>query len=187
MSGLNSPFPDRKDINGKKYENLSKPMINIMENDYSSFPDIKKIKAFNLTEDDGYNRSIEVSILESQKEFLWTRAYLKEEVSNLNPGDVIKILYTPNKEELNLEFVCFNKKGLDKNSDNEDLNHYNNEDDTKVLCLKTDLKTIDTDDKIKFIRTLFKKSKWYEQQVFRKDELLLIVNGNIVDYIFIDF
>ncbi len=179
---MSNIFPDRKSI---------KPKIKIEEIDhsslYSAFPDRESISSQNkIIEDDGFNRDLQISLLEKQKEFLWTRVYLKEEV-DIDSEDTLKIKYLESNEELELQFICYNKKGLDKDS-GETIIDYNSEDDKKVLCLKVDLKVIDFESEhIPFIRTLFKKSKWFQYQTFRKDDLIIEYKGNKLEYIFIDF
>lgn len=178
-NNIENPFPNRKDISKISSSTL------IRESDYSDFPDRKDILTKKLQDGDGFDRDLSVTSLEAQREFLWTRVYLKEELE-IHLDDEIKIKYLPTNEELVVKFICYNKKGLHKNDD--DLVQYSNEDDTKVLCLQSDLDRIDRhSDDIKFIRTLFKKSMWFEYQVFRKDDLIVEYNNKQLEYIFIDF
>jgi len=180
MTSIQNPFPNRKDLN------TTKPMVQINKSDYDNFPDRKDILTKSIEESDGFMRDLSVKSLEEQREFLWTRVYLREELE-INIDDEIKIKYLPTNEELIIKFICYNKKGLDKNAD-VDLVNYTNEDDTKVLCLQSDLDRIDKDsDDIPFIRTLFKKSMWFQYQVFRKDDLVVEYNNKQLEYIFIDF
>lgn len=177
----NSPFPDRKELN----KNLSSIKIET-KSDYDLFPDRKELFSKQMQDDDGFSRDLSVKYLEEQKEFLWTRVYLKEEL-DINNDEMLKIKYLPTNEELSIKFICYNKKGLDKNAD-VDLVNYTNEDDRKVLCLQSDLNRIDKEsDDIRFIRTLFKKSIWFEYQIFKKDDLIVTHNDKQLDYIFIDF
>lgn len=173
-------FPDRKNL---KKENE----IEFMKNDYSLFPNRETINKKSLVEDgDDFDRDIEVSLLEKQKEFFWTRVYLKEELLDINIEDTLTLKYLPNNEQFELQFICYNKQGLDK--DGENIADYNSEDDKKVLCLKSDASLIDLDSEhMPFIRTLFKKGKWYQRQLYRKDDLIIIHNNVSLEYIFIDF
>ena len=86
------------------------------------------------------------------------------------------------------KFVCYGKKGLEKDHDNEVVN-YSNEDDSKILCLMIDETTVNFGEGIGFIRTLFKTGRHYEYQLVRRDELLFINkrNGVILDYFDCDF
>jgi len=128
--------------------------------------------------------------------------YLKEEDLNIQVGDDIVIRYQPRStfvdgvkiweseevEELVTKFVCYGKKGLEKDHDNEVVN-YSNEDDSKILCLMVDEITVNFGEGIGFIRTLFKTGRHYEYQLVRRDELLFINkrNGVILDYFDCDF
>lgn len=140
-----------------------------------------------------------LNIVEEQKVYFWIRLYLKEEDLNLEIGDDIVITYNPNGsvgneilsdhlEELPTKFVCFGKKGLDKDHDNEVVN-YSNEDDSKILCLIVDERVVNFGEGINFIRTLFKTGRHYEYQLVRRDELLFVNkrNGIVLDYYDCDF
>jgi hypothetical protein len=155
------------------------------KSDYSNFPDRKTLNKPKLVEEDGFDRDLSVSILEKQKEFMWTRVYLKEDLE-ISPEDIIKISYQDN-ESIELQFICYNKK--DSNKDTlESITEYNTEDDMKVLCLKVDVDLIELDSEhIPFIRSLFKKSKWHQRQIFRKEDLRVLYNDSELEYIFIDF
>jgi hypothetical protein len=126
-------------------------------------------------------------IVEKQRTYFWTRLYLNEEV-NLTPDQDITIEYTPSGEKLITKFVCYAKKGLTKDLDEQVVN-YNSEDDKKCLCLMIDSDKINIDcQDIPFIKTLFKIGRWWEPQVMRRDELVFRDSlGNTLEYYDVEF
>lgn len=173
--------------------------MNIVKTDYREqlLESIRKINTDGLP--DEVERVSSSKIVEEQKIYFWIRLYLKEQDLNVKAGDDIVITYKPNAylskeiisgytEELTTKFICYGKKGLEKNHDNEVVN-YSNEDDTKILCLMVDERVVNFGQDIDFIRTLFKTGRHYEYQLVRRDELLFINkrNGIILDYYDCDF
>jgi hypothetical protein len=162
------------------------------------------LESIKKLETEGLSDEIEIisKVVEEQKVYFWIRLYLKEEDLNIQAGDDIVIRYQPRStfidgvkiweseqvEELVTKFVCYGKKGLEKDHDNEVVN-YSNEDDSKILCLMVDETTVNFGEGIGFIRTLFKTGRHYEYQLVRRDELLFINkrNGVILDYFDCDF
>jgi len=162
------------------------------------------LESIKKLETEGLSDEIEIisKVVEEQKVYFWIRLYLKEEDLNIQVGDDILIRYQPRStfvdgvkiweseevEELVTKFVCYGKKGLEKDHDNEVVN-YSNEDDSKILCLMVDEITVNFGEGIGFIRTLFKTGRHYEYQLVRRDELLFINkrNGVILDYFDCDF
>jgi hypothetical protein len=162
------------------------------------------LESIKKLETEGLSDEIEIisKVVEEQKVYFWIRLYLKEEDLNIQVGDDIVIRYQPRStfidgvkiweseqvEELVTKFVCYGKKGLEKDHDNEVVN-YSNEDDLKILCLMVDETTVNFGEGIGFIRTLFKTGRHYEYQLVRRDELLFINkrNGVILDYFDCDF
>lgn len=126
-------------------------------------------------------------IREKQKVYFWIRVYLKEEI-DLDPMTELTLTYNPSVEQVNCKFVCYAKKGTEKNQ-NEDVINYNPEDDKKVLCLMVDAERIDVySDDIPFLRTLFRISRWYQPSIIRIMELTLQKsNGEKIDFFDIDF
>ena len=147
---------------------------------------IKNIDTENILEVE--TPGVVTKVIEEQKTYYWIRVYLKDENPNIEIGDDIEINYVPNNEILTSKFICFNKKGLDKDIVNQ-IKNYNPEDDKKTLCLMVDEKLVNDGTNIDFIRTLFGFSKHYQEQVYRRSDLLLIIkNKNIVlDYYDITF
>lgn len=162
------------------------------------------LESIKKLETEGLSDEIEIisKVVEEQKVYFWIRLYLKEEDLNIQVGDDIVIRYQPRStfvdgvkiweseevEELVTKFVCYGKKGLEKDHDNEVVN-YSNEDDSKILCLMVDEITVNFGEGIGFIRTLFKTGRHYEYQLVRRDELIFINkrNGVILDYFDCDF
>lgn len=148
-----------------------------------------------------YDETPDVKIVEEQKVYFWIRLYLSEENANIKVGNDIIVKYKPlpvylndilvedsNSEELETKFICYDKKGLERNSEGQIVN-YNQEDDLRVLCLMVDSVKVNTSDDIPFIRTLFKASRYYEYQLMRRSELLFIdkQSGETLEYYDCDF
>ena len=174
--------------------------MNLVKTDYRE----QLLESIKKLDTEGLSDEIEIisKVVEEQKVYFWIRLYLKEEDLNIQAGDDIVIRYQPRStfidgvkiwesekvEELVVKFVCYGKKGLEKDHDNEVVN-YSNEDDSKILCLMVDETTVNFGEGIGFIRTLFKTGRHYEYQLVRRDELLFINkrNGVILDYFDCDF
>jgi len=129
------------------------------------------------------------SEVEKQKVYIWIRLYIKEEMSGLKEGDDFKIKYLDSGEELITKFICFGKKNSFKDSDDYDQIQITSEDDTKCLCLMVDEQEIQTSDAIPFIRSLFRVSKHFEYQVYKREDLTFtnVRTGESVEYIDCDF
>ena len=129
----------------------------------------------------------EVSIIETQKIYLWIRLYLKEEVDIIDGDDYI-MEYSPSGENIIAKFISYGKKNLHRDELDQIVN-FDPEVDKKVLCLMVDENEINTRKDIPFIRTLFKVSKFYEFQVIRRSDLTFknLRTNTIVDYIDCDF
>lgn len=148
--------------------------------------EIRSIDTTELTDDVSKDPLMEVT--EEQKIYFWIRLYLKEENPNIEAGDDIIISYTPMDEELKTKFICYGKKNLERDHEDEVVN-YDPEDDKKVLCLMVDEKMVNENDDIPFVRTLFKTGHHYEYQLVKRDELLFIIEKNniVLDYFDCDF
>lgn len=114
-------------------------------------------------------REAKISIIEESKSYIWIRLFLKEENLDIKQGDDIVIKYTPSGEELEIKFLAYDKKGLQENSEGELID--TKEDDKKILIFMVDEKLINYSNNIPFIRTLFKSSYHYQEQVYRRFEL----------------
>jgi hypothetical protein len=108
-------------------------------------------------------------IIEKQKIYFWIRLYLKDEISNLELGDLVEINYSLTEESTITQFIGYDKKGSITN-DKQEVVSFDKEEDRKVLILMIDEEIINSDE-IPFIRTLFKTSSHYEDQVYRRDDL----------------
>lgn len=127
-------------------------------------------------------------VTEEQKVYFWIRLYLKDEDSNAEIGDDISINWKQSGEKLITKFICYDKKGIMKDHDDEIVN-YTGEENKKVLCLMIDSKMVNYNDDIPFIRTLFKTGYHYEYQLVKREDLQFIIdkNGMILDYFECDF
>ncbi len=125
-------------------------------------------------------------IIEEQKIYFWVRLYLREEDSNLDPGDDITIKWK-DREELKTKFICYGKTGM--GIDGDFMVKYDAEDDRRILCLMIDINEINNNDDIPFIRTLFKMGIHYEYQLVKRDEFKFIVDkdNSEIDYYDSDF
>lgn len=138
----------------------------IEKNEIDELPsDRKKIKV-ELTDSMFETKTV---VLEESKEFIWVRVYLKNEISDIINGDVIRMSY--DNEFIDMQFATYNKKGQHKDGD-EELVGFTNDYDKKVLVLMADIGYINKSSDIPFIRTLFKVSRHFEYQILKRDELL---------------
>ena len=166
-----SPFPDRNEIK-KSY------VDDIVEQ--AKLLDLEKIEYSNV---DFKPRN---QIVEKQKVYFWIRVYLHEEV-NIEPNTDVTIKYLPSGETLTTKFICYAKKGTEKNQA-ENVINFNPEEDTKIWCLMVDADKIDNHSQdIPFIRTLFRISRWYSPQILRLAELEISFNDTPIYYYDIDF
>lgn len=173
-----SPFPDRADLKNKISTNKSY---------YDSIVEQTQQLDLDNIEFKDSNWKSRTDIIESQKTFFWIRVYLKEEIE-LKPDQDVTMEYTPTSEKLQTRFICYAKKGLDKDADDQVVN-YNAEDNKKVLCLMVDSDRINTNSSdIPFVRSLFKIGRYYQPQVMRLTELTLTdASGKNIEYFDIDF
>jgi hypothetical protein len=155
---------------------------------YSSIVEqIKKIDTNDLT--DNVNQDAKIEEVEKQKVYVWLRVFLKEELEDIKEGDDIKITYLSSGEYLMAKFIAFGKKNSYKNAEDYTQIQMATEDDNKVLCLMIDENKIQLGNDIPFIRTLFRISRHFQYQVYRRDELTFtnIRSGEIIEYIDCDF
>jgi hypothetical protein len=114
-------------------------------------------------------------IKEKQKIYYWIRVYLREEIEIQENTD-IKMTYLESGEVLECKFICYGKKGAERDSDG--VIHFNPDDDKKVLCFMVDSDRINVNsDDIPYIRTLFTISKYYTPQIFSVDMLKITYGG----------
>ena len=148
---------------------------------------IKNIDVEKIVEDTNLEIKPTTKIVESQKVYFWIRVYLKESLTDIKSGDQFELRYLENNENLKLTFVYFGKKGL--NQDYNDIVNYSAEDDEKILCLMVDENDLYNLPNIQFLRSLFKQSKFFEYQVYRRDDLIFtnLRTNQVMDYIDCDF
>lgn len=148
---------------------------------------IKNIDVEKIVEDTNLEIKPTTKIVESQKVYFWIRVYLKEFLTDIKSGDQFELRYLENNENLKLTFVYFGKKGL--NQDYNDIVNYSAEDDEKILCLMVDENDLYNLPNIQFLRSLFKQSKFFEYQVYRRDDLIFtnLRTNQVMDYIDCDF
>jgi len=151
-----------------------------------NFPERSELKKLHR-EDDGFDREVNVNVIEKQKTYIWIRLHLKSEL-NIENGTIVTMQYKPTSEILNLVFGAYNKKNLVKDADDQVI-EYTAEDDKKCLCLLVDLDEINSNKNIPFIRTLFKESKYFDTNnlLIREDEMSFHVNNQVLDYYLINF
>jgi len=158
-------------------------MSNYLENIIDK---IKEINTDNLV--DTESQEVTTKVIEEQKTYYWIRVFLKDEEPNIEIGDDVRFTYEPSGETLVTKFICYNKKGIDKDIVDQ-IKNYEPEDDKKTLCLMVDEKDVNYKEDIPFIRTLFGFSQHYQEQVYRRDDLVLSVENKntILDYFDITF
>jgi hypothetical protein len=162
--------------------------MNIQKSDYKErlLEELRGIDVDTLNND--YELVATSTIIEEQKTYFWIRLYLNDENPNVQIGDDVVIEWTPSGEKLTTKFICYAKKGLEKDYQDQ-VTNYSSEDDKRILCLMIDVKLVNGNEDIPFIRTLFKTGYHYEYQLVKRSELLFINSRNnmILDYYDCDF
>lgn len=174
----NFVFPDRKDLKKKIQENK------VIYDDIAEQAKKIDLDKVDYTGEDFVPRS---EIKQKQKVYFWIRVYLKEE-TDIEVNTDVSIVWHETGEKLTTKFICYSKKGLDRDLD-EQVTNYNPEDDKKVLCLMVEEDKINIDNEdIPFIKTLFKIGRFYQFQVWRKEDMsLLDGSGKELPWFDIDF
>jgi hypothetical protein len=134
--------------------------------------DIKKIDINSIK--NWSDDKVRIDIIQKQKEYLWVKIYLREEV-DVNVGDEIVIKYLETGEELKTIFFYYGKKyekmGLDVVVPIPVMHEIG--DDEKILYVLVDQDDLNkTEDAATYIRTLFRQSKYYEHQLIKRSELI---------------
>jgi len=171
-------FPDRKDLKKKK------------EEDKNFYEDVvEQVKSIDVDGIDFENSDFKPrsEIKQKQMVYFWIRVYLKEEL-DIEPNTDVKITYQETGESITTKFICYSKKGLDKDNDNEVVN-YIDEDDKRVLCLMIEEERININNSdIPFLKTLFKIGRYYVKQIFLKNDLILTTGDEtVINWFDIDF
>lgn len=128
-----------------------------------------------------------INQVEKQGEYFWIRIHLKNEEDTLKVGDNITMYYKPANEKLEMSFGAYEKVGLNKDHNDEVVN-YVDDDDKKILCCMIDLYMINKDsDHISTIRTFFRNSRYYEENLLRKDDIVISSGDKVLEYTYISF
>ena len=171
-------FPDRKDLQKKSQE--SKDLYDDI---------VDQAKKINLDKVDYASEDFvpRSEIRQKQRVFFWIRVYLKEEI-DISPNTDISIIWGETNEKITTKFICYAKKGLDRDLD-EQVTNYNPEDDKKVLCLMVEEDRINIDNEdIPFLKTLFKIGRFYQFQVWKREHMIVEdEKGNKLPWFDIDF
>jgi hypothetical protein len=157
-------FPDRKDLKKKLEQDK------VLYDDISE--QVKKLDTdkIDFSKEDFVPKS---DISQKQKVYFWIRIYLKEEV-DVEPNTDVTIFWKPSGEKLETKFICYAKRGLEKNLD-EQVTNYNPEDDKKVLCLMVDEERINFNNgDIPFLKTLFKLGRYHQRQIWKREDMVVL-------------
>ena len=148
---------------------------------------IKNIDSDDLSDD--VSQTPTMSEVEKQKVYIWIRLFLKEEISDIKDGDEFMINYKLSGEELSTTFICFGKQNSFKDAEDYTEIQMLTEDDKKVLCLMVNEEDINIGESIPFIRTLFKGSIHYQEQVYHRDDMTFTNTRTleVMNYIDCDF
>lgn len=148
---------------------------------------VKEINTDKLS--DAIDQTPQSKETEKQLVYIWLRLYVKNEVESIEEGDDIYITYLPSGEKLQSKFICFGKKNSIRDAESDGQIQMSQEDDKKCLILMVNEETIQTGDDIPFIRSLFKISRHFEFQVYRRQELVFMNQrtGETIDYYDCDF
>lgn len=162
-------FPDRKELRKKQQERK------VFYDDIVEQAKKVELDKINFEKETFVPRS---EVKQKQRVFFWIRVYLKEEME-LKENTNIYINWKPTSEKLETKFICYAKKGLDKDLEDQ-VTNYNAEDDKKVLCLMVDEERINLNNiDIPFIKTLFKIGRYYQKQIWKRDEMSILDDNNL--------
>ena len=156
--------------------------LNKLDNYYDSL--INQIKDIDTEKiPTNIDRDVKNRVVEKQKTYIWLRVYLKEEMSDLKIGDMFEITYED--EKLLSQFIAFGKKNLHRDKDN--IINYDPEEDKKQLCLMVDQDSLTSN--VRFIRSLFRSTPYFEYQVYKRGQLLFTNQRTNIscDYLDADF
>ena len=125
-----------------------------------------------------------IKVIEESITYFWIRVFVTENSVNIEEGEDIDIIWNQSGESLRTKFVAWGKKGSHKNQGDNDVVDFNPENDKGILCLMINEKTVNYSNDIPFIRTLFKQGRHYEDQVFKRSDLILkkVSDNSIIEY-----
>ena len=162
----------RKDLLNTNYRSGLVEQLNGMLNNISE-EQIAEMSDDNVTE---------IKTISEQKQYFWIRIYLKEEDTELEQGDEIKIKYLPTNEELEMLFGGYEKEGMNRDFDDE-VSNYTNKSDKTILCCMIDVERVNKNSEdIPLLRTFFKNSRYYENNIFLKKEIKVVCEGKDLDF-----
>lgn len=155
---------------------------------YDSIVESVKSIDINTIIDGNDNESVAINQVQKSTSYLWLRLYLNEDDTTTQASDTITMHYLDYDEKLALHFVCYAKTNTTQDT-NEAVVNYNPEDDKKVLCMMVEEDAITKDNKLEYIKTMFKTLPWFQKQYFRPVELTFTNErtGQVYDYYSADF
>lgn len=180
---MNYSFPNRKEILKDKLKK---------DDDSNIYEDlIDKVKSLNIDDVDfseSKNRRLSTDVIEKQKEYLWLRVYLKEDME-INVGDLYTLNYIPVNETLNLTFISYGKDSSVINVDNlisdNVISNYDSSENKKRLIFMVDKDELTL--KIN-TRKLFKNTIYYEDILLKRADLKLRdIELRDIEYVDMDF
>lgn len=177
-----SVFPDRKNLintDGAKQSNIGYQGDLLEQLNVA----VKNIDYDNLEDEP----SLKINEVEKSKTFVWTRIYLKDEKDNIKKGEKVLLKYIPTNEEIEMVFGAYEKEGLNKDFDDE-VTNYISKDDKKILCCMIDQNRLNKDSEdIPNLRTFFRSSRYYQENLFFKRDLEVWTNDEQLEYASISF
>jgi len=117
-----------------------------------------------------FKDNIKLDWVQKQVEYYWIRLYTKEEY-DIEPGTIIEMAHLPTGETLDLMFTNYDKKAKTV-VQSDDLEEFETEEDKKVLCLLVNMSDIYENENVEYIRSLFRKSKYYEERLLKRKDLV---------------
>lgn len=144
--------------------------------------EIKKIDTKDIKDVEG--NDVEVNIIEKSKTYFWIRLFTNNELE-INPGDLVTINWNIYDEKIITKFLSYGKKGLEHDFDNQ-ITQGSLDDNKKILVLMVDSEEVNYSKEIPHLRTIFKLSHHYTENIIRHDELDFIYNDNLIEYYDLD-
>lgn len=143
--------------------------------DSNPFYELIKERLIDIDEKELFNdvdNGVSVKETEKTMTYFWIRIYLKEEATDVLPGDPYRMSYKE-EENLDITFSTYGRKNERSSSDDDgQVAEYVTEEDKKCLIFLVDEEKIrHNSEDIPFVRTLFRSSPWFEYQVYRRNEL----------------
>lgn len=188
-------FPNRSELNKNKKLNMDNnnniidTNIDITDTNYRNILLGQLNNSLNNINSSQWKDEPNVKIreIEKQKEFFWIRVYLKDDDTVLKVGDIISISYRPTNEKMDMIFGGYEKEGLNKNHNDQVINYVSESDRSILICL-VDLNRVNKDSEdIPTIRTFFRNSRHYAEDIFYKNDIVISTKDKEYEYRSIDF